>query len=84
MFCSNLFDGDAHEADEMPILLAGRGGGSLKTGRVLDYLRPGRRQPPRVQPVPVADGPDGRARSIDSAIRTSGWKVSGRRRTRRH
>jgi hypothetical protein len=22
----------------MPILLAGRGGGSLKTGRVLDYL----------------------------------------------
>ena len=38
MFCSNLFDGDKHQADEMPILLAGRGGGSLKTGRVLDYL----------------------------------------------
>ncbi len=35
---SNLFDGDKHQADHMPILLAGRGGGSLKTGRVLDYL----------------------------------------------
>jgi hypothetical protein len=38
MFCSNLFDGDKHQADEMPVLLAGRGGGSLQTGRVLDYL----------------------------------------------
>jgi hypothetical protein len=36
MFCSNLFDGDRHEADEMPILLAGRGGGSLQTGRIID------------------------------------------------
>ena len=35
MCCSNLFDGDRHEADEMPILLAGRGGG-LNTGRVLN------------------------------------------------
>jgi hypothetical protein len=37
MFCSNLFDGDRHQADEMPILLAGRGGGTLPTGRALDY-----------------------------------------------
>jgi len=37
MLCSNLFDGDRHQADEMPILLAGRGGGSLQTGRILDY-----------------------------------------------
>jgi uncharacterized protein DUF1552 len=37
MLCSNLFDGDRHQADEMPMLLAGRGGGSLQTGRVLDY-----------------------------------------------
>ena len=37
MGCSNLFDGDRHQADEMPILLAGRGGGDLPTGRVLDY-----------------------------------------------
>lgn len=37
MCCSNLFDGDRHQADQMPILLAGRGGG-LRTGRVLDFL----------------------------------------------
>jgi hypothetical protein len=37
LFGSNLFNGDLHEADEMPLLLAGRGGGSLKTGHVHDY-----------------------------------------------
>ncbi len=37
MCCSNLFDGDKHQADEMPILLAGRGGGSLRPGRALNY-----------------------------------------------
>ncbi|MCA9072752.1 MAG: DUF1552 domain-containing protein, partial [Planctomycetaceae bacterium] len=36
MFCSNLFDGDKHQADEMPIVLAGQAGGQLKTGRVLN------------------------------------------------
>jgi hypothetical protein len=41
MFCSNLFDGDKHQADEMPIVLAGQGGGSLQTGRVLEYLQRG-------------------------------------------
>jgi hypothetical protein len=41
MGCSNLFDGDRHSADEMPILLAGRGGGSVRTGRVLDYRSAG-------------------------------------------
>ena len=38
MFCSNFFDGDKHQADHMPILLAGRGGGALKPGRILDYM----------------------------------------------
>jgi len=38
MCCSNLFDGDRHSADHMPILLAGQGGGRLPTGRVLDYF----------------------------------------------
>lgn len=37
LLCSNLFDGDSHSADEMPMLLAGRAGGQLKTGRVLDF-----------------------------------------------
>lgn len=41
LFCSNLLDGDKHQADEMPMLLAGRCGGSLKTGRVIDYLSKG-------------------------------------------
>ncbi|MDX1982731.1 MAG: DUF1552 domain-containing protein [Bryobacteraceae bacterium] len=41
MCCSNLFDGDAHGADQMPILLAGHAGGAMKTGRVLDYLEGG-------------------------------------------
>ena len=41
MFCSNLFDGDRHEADQMPVLLAGGGGGSLKSGRILDYMDQG-------------------------------------------
>ncbi|MFP6763032.1 MAG: DUF1552 domain-containing protein [Planctomycetaceae bacterium] len=38
MFCSNLFDGDRHQADRMPIVLAGQGGGTLRTGRVLNCL----------------------------------------------
>jgi hypothetical protein len=38
MGCSNLFDGDRHQADRMPIVLAGRGGGTLETGRVLNCL----------------------------------------------
>jgi Protein of unknown function (DUF1552) len=42
MCCSNLFDGDTHQADEMPILLAGRSGGGMTTGRVLDYSGRGR------------------------------------------
>jgi hypothetical protein len=41
MFASSLFDGDAHSAEQLPIVLAGRAGGSLKTGRILDYLERG-------------------------------------------
>jgi hypothetical protein len=37
MMASSLFDGDAHSADRLPIILTGRGGGTLKTGRILDY-----------------------------------------------
>jgi hypothetical protein len=40
MFASNLYDGDAHGADQMPIVLAGHGAG-LETGRVLDYVDKG-------------------------------------------
>jgi len=40
MFASNLYDGDAHGANQMPIVLSGHAGG-LQTGRVLDYLDKG-------------------------------------------
>lgn len=38
MCASSLFDGDAHSAEQLPVLLTGKGGGSIKTGRVLNYL----------------------------------------------
>ena len=41
LFTSNLFDGDSHGADQMPVLLAGKGGGTLRPGQVLDYLEKG-------------------------------------------
>ncbi|MEO8593618.1 MAG: DUF1552 domain-containing protein [Candidatus Solibacter sp.] len=41
MFASSLFDGDAHGADQMPIVMAGKAGGAIKTGRVLDFLDKG-------------------------------------------
>lgn len=41
MMASSLFDGDAHSANQLPILLTGKGGGSLQTGRILDYLEAG-------------------------------------------
>lgn len=41
MWASNLYDGDAHGADQMPIVLAGGAGGELQTGRVLNYLDKG-------------------------------------------
>jgi hypothetical protein len=41
MLASSLFDGDAHGANQLPVLLTGKGGGSLKTGRVLDYMDKG-------------------------------------------
>ncbi|MEO5957650.1 MAG: DUF1552 domain-containing protein [Opitutaceae bacterium] len=41
MCTSSLFDGDSHSAEQLPVLLTGKGGGSLKTGRILDYLDKG-------------------------------------------
>ncbi len=39
LFCSSLFDGNAHDSRQLPILLAGGGGGSLRGGRMLDYSK---------------------------------------------
>lgn len=41
VFASSLFDGDAHSASQLPIVLAGKAGGALQTGRILDYLDKG-------------------------------------------
>jgi hypothetical protein len=38
---SSLFDGDLHGADQVPILITGKGGGTIKGGRILDYLDKG-------------------------------------------
>jgi hypothetical protein len=41
MFASSLFDGNSHTANRLPVMLAGKGAGTLKTGRVLNYLDKG-------------------------------------------
>jgi hypothetical protein len=42
MFTSSLYDGDAHGADQLPIVLAGGAGGKLKGGRMVDFLDKGK------------------------------------------
>jgi len=37
LYCSSMLTGN-HEANQLPVLLVGGGGGNLKGGRVLDYL----------------------------------------------
>jgi uncharacterized protein DUF1552 len=41
MATSSLFDGDAHSADRLPFLITGKGGGTIKGGRILDYMDKG-------------------------------------------
>lgn len=36
MFCSSMLTG-SHDATQLPVVIVGRAGGKLKTGRVLDY-----------------------------------------------
>lgn len=37
MFTSNMWSGSSHDSQKVPVLLAGSLGGTLKTGRALDY-----------------------------------------------
>src|SRR5262245_27257791 len=37
LFCSSMMTG-GHNNDHLPVVVVGRGGGRIKTGRVLDYL----------------------------------------------
>jgi hypothetical protein len=41
LFMSNMWSGSQHDSTKLPILTAGSLGGTLKTGRVLDYLKNG-------------------------------------------
>jgi hypothetical protein len=36
-FGSNMFNGDSHDGRALPLVLAGRGGGTVRPGRVLDF-----------------------------------------------
>jgi hypothetical protein len=38
---SSLFDGDAHSANQLPFLITGKGGGTIRPGRILDYIDKG-------------------------------------------
>jgi len=37
IYCSGLSDGNRHTHEDLPVLLAGRGDGSLKPGRYIIY-----------------------------------------------
>ncbi len=39
LFCSSLWDGNSHDSRQLPVLLAGGGGGTIKGGRMLDYSK---------------------------------------------
>jgi hypothetical protein len=41
MFISNMWSGSRHDSSKVPLLLVGGLGGSLETGRVLDYIGKG-------------------------------------------
>jgi len=43
LFCSSMLTG-SHDATQLPVLLLGRGGGKIETGRVLDYRENPNRQ----------------------------------------
>ena len=38
LFASSMLQGSTHECGQLPVVLVGRGGGRIKTGRALDYL----------------------------------------------
>ena len=60
MFLSNLWIGRKHDNTRLPLVLAGGLGGTLKTGRTLNYLERRRRESQDVQPVSFAHGSHGR------------------------
>ena len=43
MLCSSMMTG-SHDASQLPVVMVGKGGGKIKTGRVLDYRQAPERQ----------------------------------------
>jgi hypothetical protein len=43
LFCSSMLTG-SHDATQLPVVVLGRGGGRIRSGRVLDYLGQPQRQ----------------------------------------
>ena len=43
LFCSSMMNG-GHDATQLPVVVLGRGGGQIETGRVLDYRKDANRQ----------------------------------------
>jgi hypothetical protein len=43
MYCSSMMTG-SHDASQLPVVVLGRGGGRIQTGRVLDYREKSNRQ----------------------------------------
>jgi hypothetical protein len=41
VFVNNMWSGSRHDSTKVPLITAGGLGGTLKTGRVLDYLKAG-------------------------------------------
>ncbi len=41
VFVNNMWSGSRHDSSKVPLLIAGSLGGTLKTGRVLDYTDAG-------------------------------------------
>ena len=37
LFGSNMFNGDSHDGRNLPLVLAGHGGGAIQGGQVLDF-----------------------------------------------
>ena len=60
IFLSNMWAGWKHDNMKLPVVTAGGLGGTLATGRALDYLPAGDENRRALQPVPVDHGPHGR------------------------
>ena len=72
VYGSGISDGNAHNHDDLPILLAGKGNGTLKTGRHV-LLPDGT---PADEPAPLDARPDGRPGRV---VRRQHGEARGRR-----